>query len=74
MNDKTQKKRTTTSWLLELADSRKGEYLLSVLAALAGVACSLVPYFIMIEIIGALVAGTADKAWCLNRCLVMGLW
>lgn len=41
---------------------------------MAGVACSLVPYFIMIDLIGALVGGTADKDWCLNRCLVMGLW
>ena len=28
----------------------------------------------MIDLIGALVGGTADKDWCLNRCLVMGLW
>lgn len=74
MNNKSETKRSAVSWLLELAGPRKGEYLLSVLAALAGVACSLVPYFIMIELIRALVGGTADKAWCLNRCLVMGLW
>ena len=74
MKDKSENKRSAVSWLLELAGPRKGEYLLSVLAALAGVACSLVPYFIMIELIGALVGGTADKAWCLKRCLVMGLW
>ncbi len=74
MKDKSENKRSAASWLLELAGPRKGEYLLSVLAALAGVACSLVPYFIMIELISALIGGTADRAWCLNRCLVMGLW
>lgn len=74
MNEKKEKQRGTVSWLLELAGSRVWEYLISVAAALAGVACSLMPYFIMIELIGALVDGTADKAWCLNRCLVMGLW
>lgn len=74
MKDKSKNKRSAVSWLLELAGPRKGEYLLSVLAALAGVACSLVPYFIMIQLISALVSGTADKAWCLNRCLVMGVW
>lgn len=74
MNNKAERKRSAASWLMELAGPRKREYLLSVLAALAGVACSLVPYFIMIELIGALVGGAADKAWCLNRCLVMGLW
>lgn len=74
MNEKTEKKHSTVSLLMEMAGPRKGEYLISVLAALAGVACSLVPYFIMIELIGALVGGTADRSWCLNRCLFMGLW
>lgn len=74
MNPQKEKNRSAASWLLELAGPRRGEYLLSVLAALAGVACSLVPYFIMIGLIHALVAGTADKMWCLNRCIVMGLW
>lgn len=74
MNNKTETKRSAASWLSELAGPRVWEYLLSVLAALAGVACSLVPYFIMIDLIGALVSGTADKSWCLNRCIVMGLW
>ena len=74
MNKKPEKKRSAASWLMELAGSRRWEYLLSVLFALAGVACSLMPYLIMIELIRALVEGTADKAWCLNRCLVMGLW
>lgn len=74
MTNKTETKRSAASWLLELAGPRKGEYLLSVLAALAGVACSLAPYFIMIQLIGALVGGSADKMWCLSRCLLMGLW
>lgn len=74
MKNQQKKERSTVSWLMELAAPRKWEYLLSVLMALAGVACSLVPYFIMIELIQALVNGTAGKAWGLNRCLVMGLW
>lgn len=74
MKGKSENKRSAASWLLELAAPRRGEYLLSVLAALAGVACSLVPYFIMIELIHALMGGTADRTWCLKRCLVMGMW
>lgn len=74
MNNQSQTKRSTWSWLAELAERRKGEYLLSVLVALSGVACSLMPYLVMIELIHTLVGGTADKAWCLNRCAVMGLW
>lgn len=74
MSNKTKKERSAASWLAELAGPRKWEYLLSVLAALAGVACSLVPYFIMIKLIGALVSGTADKAWALECCAYMALW
>lgn len=74
MNNQTEKKRSAVAWLAELAGPRAGEYFLSVLAALAGVACSLAPYLIMTELIGALVRGTADRAWCLSRCLIMGLW
>ncbi|MDO5377998.1 MAG: ABC transporter ATP-binding protein [Clostridia bacterium] len=74
MNSSSPNKRSAASWLLELAGPRAGEYLLSILAALAGVACSLMPYIIMIDLIHALLSGTADRAWCLNRCLVMGLW
>ena len=74
MNSKAEKKRSPVSWLTELAGPRRWEYLFSVLAALAGVACSLVPYLIMIQLIHALLDGTADKAWCMNRCFVMGAW
>ena len=74
MNSKAETKRSPVSWLMELARPRWWEYLLSVLAALAGVACSLVPYLIMIELIHALLNGTADQAWCLDRCVVMGMW
>lgn len=74
MSNKKKKERSAASWLAELAGPRRWEYLLSVLVALAGVACSLMPYIIMIELISALVGGTAQQSWCLNRCVVMGLW
>ena len=47
-------KRSAASWLAELAKGRYGEYALSVLTALLGVACSLVPYLIIIRLITAL--------------------
>ena len=74
MNKKAGQKRSPVSWLMELAAPRRWEYLFSVLTALAGVACSLTPSLIMIELIHALLNGTAEQAWCLNRCLVMGAW
>ena len=68
-------KRSTASWLVELAKGRYGEYALSVLTALLGVACSLVPYFIIIQIITALVSGTAELSQCLTLCAWMaGCW
>lgn len=61
-------KRSAASWLAELAKGRYGEYALSVLTALLGVACSLAPYFIIIRIITALISGTAELSYCLTLC------
>lgn len=68
-------KRSAASWLAELAKGRYGEYALSVLTALLGVACSLIPYFIIIRLITALVDGTAELTYCLTLCAWMaGFW
>ena len=75
MNKNAVQKRSAASWLMELAEGRRGEYALSILAALLGVACSLAPYFIMIRIITGLVNGTAELSRCLTLCLWMaGFW
>ena len=75
MNKNAAQKRSAASWLMELAEGRRGEYALSILAALLGVACSLAPYFIMIRIITGLVNGTAKLSRCLTLCLWMaGFW
>ncbi len=75
MNKASRSKRSAASWLVELAKGRYGEYALSVLAALLGVACSLIPYFIIIRIITALVNGTAELSRCLTLCAWMaGCW
>ena len=75
MNRTSAQNRSAASWLVELAKGRYGEYALSVLAALLGVACSLIPYFIIIQIITALVNGTAELTYCLTLCAWMaGFW
>ena len=67
--------RSAASWLAELAKGRYGEYALSVLTALLGVACSLAPYFIIIRLITALANGTAELSRCLTLCAWMaGFW
>ena len=70
MNKTSEPQRSAASWLTELAKDRRGEYALSILTALLGVACSLIPYFIIIKNITALVNGTAE----LSRCLVLCAW
>ena len=73
MNKTSETKRSAASWLMELAEGKRGEYALSILAALLGVACSLIPYFIIIQIITALVNGTASLTRCLPLCGWMAL-
>ena len=51
MNKTNKTNLSVFSWLSEFAKGRRGEYLLSVITALFGVACSLIPYFIIIKII-----------------------
>ena len=75
MNKIFESKRSAASWLVELAKGQYGEYALSVLAALLGVACSLIPYFIIIRIITALVNNTAELSSSLTLCAWMaGCW
>ena len=73
MNKSTEQKRSTASWLMELAEGKRGEYALSIATALLGVVCSLIPYFIIIKIITALVNGTAELSHCLTLCVWMAL-
>ena len=73
MNKSTEQKRSTASWLMELAEEKRGEYALSIVTALLGVACSLIPYFIIIKIITALVNDTAELSHCLTLCVWMAL-
>lgn len=73
MNKTSEPQRSAASWLMELAAGKRGEYALSILAALIGVACSLIPYFIIIRIITALVNGTAELSQYLMLCGWMAL-
>lgn len=74
MHKTSEQKRSASSWLMELAEGRRGEYALSILAALLGVACSLIPYFIIIQIITGLVNGTAELSRCLALCAWMAVF
>lgn len=62
------------SWLAKFASKRWLEFLLSVILALAGVACSLFPYFIMMRILSELLNGNDALDWYLMQCLYMGIF
>lgn len=74
MEPTTTKKRSVISWLWEFSGRRKAEYLASILMAVAGVICSLIPYYIMIDIIKELVSGTEEFSWYMGKCMVMGVF
>lgn len=74
MKNESPQKRSAFSWLLELAGPQKVEYAGSVLLALCGAACQLVPYLIILRIIRALLAGSASRGWCIRLCLIMAGW
>ena len=74
MEPKTTKKRSVISWLWEFSGRRKAEYLASILMAVAGVICSLIPYYIMIDIIKGLVNGTEEFSWYMGKCMAMGVF
>lgn len=69
-----EKKKSAVEWLLEFAGKQKGEYILSVLFALGGVICSLMPYFIMIDLFKELLSSQPNKSWCIQQCIMMGIW
>lgn len=61
MEGKKEKQKSPIAWVMSFAGTHKGLYTVSVLAAVVGVICGIVPYFIMGDMVGRLVAG--DKNW-----------
>ena len=61
------------AWVLGQTGDHGGQYVLSVLLAVVGVAFSVAPYFVVVQIAGALMAGARDLSFYLTRCGVMAL-
>ena len=68
------RKRSTLSWIMEFAGSRRGSYALSVLLAILSVGSGFAPYIFLANIVKGLLERTADFQYCLNRCLWMALF
>ncbi len=68
------KKRSTMSWIMEFAGSRKSSYLGSVVLAFLSVLCGFIPYIFMANTVRGLLEKTADFRYCLTQCLWMAVF
>lgn len=69
-----QKERSTVSWLAEFAGEKKNLYVASVVIAILGVACSIVPYVIMGDIVTKLIGGNRNWQFYLKDGVIMGIF
>ena len=73
MNDPS--KRSVPVWIWDFAWQHRPQYVLSVLSAVCGVVCGILPYFVMAGIISDLLGGCADMSIYIKNRLVMAvLW
>ena len=68
------RKRSTLSWILEFAGSRRGSYALSVLLAILSVGSGFAPYIFMANIVKGLLERSVNFQYCLTQCLWMALF
>ena len=68
------KKRGLLSWVLEFAGRKRGYFGGSVVLAMFGVAASFVPYLIIADIVGQLIAGNTDWNYYFKQVLLMALF
>lgn len=70
-----QPKRSAAAWIWDFAGGYHGKYVLSVLSAICGVVCGILPYFVMAHMIADLLRGCRDMNVYCNNCLMMAvLW
>ena len=73
--EETKKTQSPMAWVLGQTGDHGGQYVLSVVLAVIGVAFSLAPYFVVIGIVQGLMGGVKDFAFYMNCCLIMAaLW
>jgi len=75
MNEKTKTSASSPiAWALGQTGTHGGQYVLSVILAVIGVAFSLAPYFAMIGIVRGLMEGERELSFYLIRCLAAALF
>jgi len=68
------KKRSLLSWVLEFAGRKRVYFAGSVILAMLGVAASFVPYLIVANVVGQLLAGNTDWSFYLQQVVLMSLF
>ena len=66
-----QDKKSTFGWIFTFAGQKKSGYIASVCFAVIGAAFQILPFFVMAEIIGKLLAGSRDLSGYLADCAVL---
>ena len=73
--DENRKSQSPIAWVLGQTGDHGGQYVLSVILAVIGVAFSVAPYFVVVGIVQGLMEGQQDFSFYLTRCLIMAaLW
>lgn len=73
--DENRKSQSPIAWVLGQTGDHGGQYVLSVILAIIGVAFSVAPYFVVVGIVQGLMDGQQDFAFFLGKCLIMAaLW
>ena len=72
--EKQKKQGSPFGWVLSQSGAHKGQYVLCVVLAVIGVAFSVAPYFVVIDIVTGLMAGKRELAFYLGRCGWMALF
>ncbi len=70
----TKKQQSPIMWVLSQTGDHGGQYVLSVILALIGVAFSIAPYFTVIGIVQGFMSGQKELSFYLVRCLYMALF
>ncbi|MBQ9048317.1 MAG: ABC transporter ATP-binding protein [Solobacterium sp.] len=70
----TKKQQSPMMWILSQTGDHGGQYVLSVILALIGVAFSIAPYFTVIGIVQGFMSGQKELSFYLVRCLYMALF
>ena len=73
--DENRKSQSPIAWVLGQTGDHGGQYALSVILAVIGVAFSVAPYFVVVGIVQGLMDGQQDFGFYLGKCLIMAaLW